>query len=207
VSFRYTEDWSTGGYVSMIPVREGHGLFSKLVMPVEISFRALLRETATRALLLLVGLPLLLIVASWLQIDRQGFMAIFVLSTGFATWLLWKSIRLPHRQRVIASRDRNELVIVFTSGNRRPLRLDLGGVRYAWLEQRFYKESPIGWVIRFGRTLGPAEGWLTLPLFAVSDIAQYLLHGMLLYFIGDVFEHIGALTPERRRELIESHPR
>lgn len=65
---------------------------------------------------------------------------------AFAAWTVWRCVGIPHRKRIIATREGDCLMVKHTSDNRSAIRLDLRRVRYAWLKRQ------IGWRVQFGST-------------------------------------------------------
>ena len=201
--FRYTEDWSADGHQSLLPVRTGTGAATCWVMPIQVSPGALLQEAATQLLAVCLGCAAFFFIAKAFAVGPKALWACSVPFAGFAMWRIWQCARIPHRERIVATREGDHLVVTYTSGAPGRVRLDLSAFRYAWLERQL-KGGPIGWAIQFGSTLAVAEASLDLGLLGIhTDAKQYWIYDMLVQqFLRDAFEHIETQTECYCRDLI-----
>jgi hypothetical protein len=202
--FRHTEDWSADGYESLVPVRTGEAHSTQWVMPIEVSASAIIRETLLHVYAVSVVCGACLFLAAALGLGRNGLWALSVPFVICALCAIWKCAYIPRRERIVAYREGNAVVVTRTSGTQRAIRLDVSAFRYAWLERQL-RGGPIGWMIRFGSTPDEGEAGLDLRLLGIhTDQKQRFIYAALLHqYIAGAFEHIEALAETREHNLID----
>lgn len=194
MGLRFTEDWSTNGYQSLEPVRTGEGRSAQWVLPIQVSWGALILEATTQLITVFAISSALLFIGSALGLGKSMLLALCLPVAAFSAWTVWRCVRIPHRERVIVTREDDCLVVKHTPDNRSPIRLDLSQFRYAWLERQL-RGGPVGWTIQFGSTPTMAEGVLDLRMYGIHrDLDHYSVYAMLLQqFVHEAFKHVEIL--------------
>lgn len=146
-----------------------------------------------------------LFIAAAFGLSRSGLWALSMPFAGFALWKIWKCSYIPRRERIVATREGNDLVVTYTSGVSHPIRLDLSGLRYAWVERQL-RGGPTRWMIQFGSTPDESEVVLDLGLLRIhpGEKQRSIYNAFLQKFIGSAFEHIEALTVSRQHSLLDA---
>jgi hypothetical protein len=200
---RYTEDWSVDGYQALMPIWIGGQHLARWVMPIEISMRAMLREMAIRLFVVGICCVASLLIAAKLGLNHATMLGVSAAFVGIALWLLWECVNLPHRARIIATREGDELVVKYTSRHLPVIRLDLSAQRYAWLQRRL-RGTSVGWVLQFGSARDEPNVTLDLGLRAIDSNDQRSVYDMFLEdFLDSAFGHIEFLPDMHQRNLLQ----
>ncbi|MEO8627882.1 MAG: hypothetical protein ABI612_07235 [Betaproteobacteria bacterium] len=171
-------------------------------MPIEISLGQLIVETAVRLLVLLIGVVAVVAIGSVMESNSMVFFALSSIYACFAFWVIWRSFRIPHRQRIIARRDGNELLIFYSSWRWRSVRIDLSSFRYVWLEHVLYKRGHVSWETEFGTSCTPGGGQgLKLQVGRESYEIQHAVHAAVRDFVDEAFETIECSRSSFWREI------
>jgi hypothetical protein len=199
---RYTEDWSIDGYQALMPIWIGGQHLARWVMPIEISVRAWIREIAIRLFAVALGCVASLLIASKLGLNHATMVGVAAAFVGIALWRVWECVNLPHRTRIVATREGDELVVRYTSRHLPVIRLDLSAQRYAWLERQLRGTSVV-WVLQFAGARDEPDFTLDLGLHAVDSNDQRLVYDMFLEdFLDSAFGHIELVPDAHQRSLL-----